>query len=218
MASWPHDGALQAVNLARRAKVSAYVVAAVYSGLLFVFNVTVPSLVHRVGSALPLAVVVAFTLFDNWLWHVGPCPRLAKRPDLRGTWLGELNSYWRDERDELHSDSREVALVIREDYTTVSVTLLSPESKSLSSAAEIVELQPADFALMYQYQNTPALPYRRRSPIHSGGATVSFAGYRPGRLSGEYWTARDSRGVFTVELANREIAGTFDEAKAMRGN
>ena len=203
--------------MSRRSKISAYAVAAAYSILLVAFNIQVPSLLSRLAGMLPLAVVAVFALFDRWLWRIGPFPRLAKRPEVRGTWFGELTSSWRDENDVKRSDTREVAIVIRQDFTTVSVTLFSSEGKSLSSAAEIVQIQSADYVLAYQYRNTPLMQHRRRSPIHDGGATIGIAGHRPGKLTGEYWTARDSRGVFSVGLVGRTIAGSYDESKAMAG-
>lgn len=205
------------MQLNERSKLSAYLVLLAYSLLLVVFNIQVPSLLGKLASLIPLAVVLLFALYDNVLWYRAVFLRFARRPHVSGTWLGTLTSYRRDADDKPIETEHEIALVIRETFTTASVTLLSEESKSMSSAAHFVSLQKDDYALQYQYRNDPKMGVRHRSPIHSGGCTISVSGKAPTAIEGEYWTARDSRGTFRVDLTSRQHAPSFDEAQEMRG-
>lgn len=204
------------MDLDKRAKISAYFVLATYSMLLVVFNVGAPTSLSRLASVLPLAIVLIFTLYDNWLWRKKLLLPFAHRPDLSGTWVGSLVSYRRSENDLPIQTTHDVAILIRQNFTSVSVTMMSAESKSLSGAARIVEVQDDDFALLYQYRNEPRMEVRDHSPIHAGGSTMSIPGKRPNHVTGEYWTARDSRGTYVVDFRSREHAGTFDEAVHMK--
>lgn len=205
------------MDLTKRAKLSAYIVMTAYAGLLLAFGVHDASTITRIGSALPLAIVVGFAAYDKLLWRVWPFLRFARRPYIAGTWVGKLKSYRRDDQDKPIQSDHAIALVIRQDFTTVSITLLSAESKSTSSAAHIFEVQSNDFMLQYQYQNNPKLSVRERSPVHSGGSSIEIPGRKPSELEGEYWTARATRGTFSVRRVSGKHAGTFDEATKIGG-
>jgi hypothetical protein len=206
------------MDLTKRARITAYVVLSAYATLLFAFGVHAPSDVGKVASLLPLVVIGGFALYDKTLWHRGPLLRFAHRPYIAGTWVGTLKSYRRDEENQPVESEHPVALVIRQDFTTVSVTMLSAESKSTSSAAHIFEFQSNDFMLQYQYQNNPKMAVRDRSPVHSGGSSIEIPGQRPTELDGEYWTARDTRGTYQVRRVSGDHAGTFNEACQMDGS
>lgn len=205
------------MELTNRAKVAGYLTSGGYSLLLFAFNIQAPTMLSRIASVLPLVAVGLFALYDNLLWYRIPLLKIGKVPDVRGTWRGTLTSYRRDANDKKISDERNVVVVIRQTYTSVSVTLLSPESKSYSGGAVIQARQSEDFVLQYQYQNEPHMSVRDRSPIHSGGGTISIPGLRPAMIEGEYWTARDSRGTMRLDRVSSKMrASTFDEGMAMK--
>lgn len=204
------------MDLNKRAKISAYFILTAYSFLLVVFNVSAPTQLSRLAGVLPLVIVLIFATYDNWLWRKKLLLSFAHRPDLSGTWMGSLVSYRRSENDVPIQTTHDVAIVIRQNFTSVSVTLMSAESKSLSGAAHIMEVQDDDFALLYQYRSEPKMAVRDHSPIHAGGSTMSIPGKRPKQITGEYWTARDSRGSYVIDFRSRNHAGTFDEAVTMK--
>lgn len=203
------------VNLTNRAKLSATVTLAVYSGLLVFFNIQAPELLTRIASCIPLAIVGLLLSYDKYWWRMRPLFKLAQRPYIAGTWRGRLVSNRRDENDRPISTEHEVALVIRQDFTTVSVTLLTAESKSVSTIAEIVKVQDNDYQLNYMYSNTPRQTVRHRSPKHDGASCVVVGGASPTTIEGEYWTERESRGTYKLELVSRSVASTYDEASQL---
>lgn len=202
------------MSLSTRVKVTAYAVVAAYSLLFTLYGLTLPPIAEKVLALVPLALVAGFALFDNYLWRLGPILPLVKRPRLEGTWIGTLTSYRRDAADARLSSTHEAALAIRQSLTDISLTLMTAESKSRSAAAQILTKQKNDYVILYQYQNEPKMAFRDRgSIIHSGGSTIDVAGNCPQTLEGEYWTARDTRGTYSLRLASRKQAGSFAEAQ-----
>lgn len=199
-----------------RPKVAAYIVSGAYSLGFLVYGISLPSHLTRVLSFLPTAVVVAFVIFDNLVWHWGAVLRLSKRPYISGTWRGELTSYRRDNHDQQLSDKRPVYLVIRQTATTQNVTMLTEQSRSRSSASQIVSQVQDEWQLQYQYLNTPELSARNRgSAIHPGGSVLEIGGLRPTTITGEYWTARETRGELSLTKLSKRHVHNFNEAKVL---
>ncbi len=203
------------MTVSKRVRITAYVVLGIYSGALFLYGITLPSMLTKVLGFLPLVVVGGFAVFDNWIWKWGPFPRLIKQPVVDGTWHGTLTSYRRNGDGEKVSSEHKVVMVIRQTLTGLSVTLMSLESKSVSEVATVVMKQADDFALHYLYRNDPRMAFRAASPIHAGGSSIEIGGVRPTSLYGEYWTARDSRGSYTLTRVGGAKASTFDEGQQM---
>jgi hypothetical protein len=151
-------------------------------------------------------------MFDNVLWRVEPMPRFLRQPVIRGTWHGQLTSFRRDHADHRISSTHDVFLVVRQSLTSLSVTMLTAESKSRSATAEVVRMQAQDYVLHYQYQNDPQLQFRQGgSTVHAGGAVVQVGGDRPQKLEGEYWTARETCGMFQLEFLSDGRVTTFND-------
>jgi len=116
------------------------------------------------------------------------------------------------------TSTQDAFLVIRQSLTSVSITMLSAESRSRSAAAQIVRMQAGDYELQYQYRNEPRLEFRQRgSETHIGGSTIQVSGARPRTVDGEYWTARETRGTYHVRRVSATIVNTFDEGNALLG-
>jgi hypothetical protein len=203
------------MQLTSRAKVSAYAVVGIYSIMLYVLNSAPTTTITRVGSMLPIVVASIFWVYDNFLWYRKWLLRFAHKPYVAGTWRGQLTSFRRDEQDKQISSVHDIVLVVRQTFLTVTITLLSEQSRSRSSAATIVQKQSGDYQLYYQYQNEPSMQYRDQgSQIHIGGSVIQVGGDKPNRLTGEYWTSRDTKGTYEVTLLGREVMNSFEESAA----
>jgi hypothetical protein len=198
-----------------RVKITAYLVSGAWSLALLIDGVKLPNTVDKVLGFLPVMIVLLFAAFDNWLWRLGPVKGFVKRPDLNGTWQGTLTSIRPDSTgQEITYAPIPIFLVIRETYLTLSITLISEQSKSRSIAGMVQVNDTDDFTVYYHYTNTPDLPHRPTSPIHSGGAKLEIAGVAPLSLDGEYWTDRRTRGIFKVSRASKKRYGTYADATA----
>lgn len=109
----------------------------------------------------------------------------------------------------------EVVLTVRQTYTTVSLTLMTAESKSRSVAEQIVRNDNGDYTVYYQYRNVPKLGVRERSPEHTGSSALEISGVKPQDAESEYWTNRRTRGTFSVHRVSSKIAGSFGEGNVI---
>lgn len=198
----------------RQIQIIVYIVAGAYSIALLVAGLHLPNAYLKVLSCLPALIVLSFASYDNVLWRVQPIRFFVRnRPLLKGTWTGTLISYQINAAgEEVVTDPIRVGVVIRQTYSSVSVALMTAESRSRSLVSEIYTHGEGDFTLYYQYQNTPELGIRKRSPIHYGGVAINVPGLTPSHLTGEYWTDRNSKGTFEVTYRSPKYVGCFKDA------
>lgn len=196
-------------------KLVAYSVSGVYAVILFALGIHLPSIAVKVASSLPLVIVAIFAGFDRWLWRVKPFSFMVLgRPCLKGTWHGTLTALTENNDGTQSARDIHVFLDIRQTFTDLSISLISPESKSRSTTAEIIKNADSDFTVWYQYQNIPGAPVRPKSPIHFGGSRLEVLGHDPKKLTGEYWTDRLTRGKYEVELMTKKHFGSFANSSA----
>lgn len=202
---------------ATRIKVTGYVVSIAYSIALAASGLRLPGTASKLLSLLPIVIVAIFAAFDKRVWRFKPIAKLARRPVLHGTWRGELTSYRSDQQsEEIQHPPIPIAITISQTFTTISVTLMTAESTS-RSVAEVIERRSStdEWTLYYQYNNVPKLALRANSPIHAGSTSIQFSEILPSRVEGEYWTARRTRGVFSVDLVDRSLRGSFEAVMAL---
>lgn len=199
-----------------RTKIALYLMLGATSLLLFAFGTKLPGLAPRILSALPLAITALIGFFDRWAWRWPVVRKFVHRPWIAGTWIGELTSYRRDPASDSPIISKHpVVLRIDQTFTSISVVLMTAESKSRSLAAEFTHHPNDDFTLHYTYDNTPKLEYRDRSKIHRGSTAAEMHGATPATMESEYWTNRDSKGTFTLERLSRNRVSSFEEANKL---
>lgn len=176
------------------------------------------------GHAVPLDYFKAFSyvvsgvsfallLWERWLWSWWLFrPWLTTRPDMRGTWKGDLVSSWVDPVTKQGRGEIEAYLVIRQTYSTIDVRLLTAESGSISLSASIVDDSQGVNTLAVVYRNTPRVLLRSRSPIGHGGMLLYLSGSPVHQLHGEYWTDRNTKGELTLGARSREHFHDYDQA------
>ena len=198
-----------------RTNVTAYIVSGAWSLALFLAGVRLPGVEAKVLGFLPLLIVAIFAIFDNWLWRLGFIKHVSQRPDLGGTWKGELISRRADQSGAIATHpAKEIFIVIRQSYLNLSVILLSDQGKSRSIAAMIQKNSSDDFTAYYHYTSSPDLHLRGDNPMHDGGTKLEISGLAPSSLGGEYWTNRLSIGTFTAQRVSRKRYGDYATAKA----
>jgi hypothetical protein len=167
-------------------------------------------------SSFSIAVLVcsvSLILWDRYFWKLPPIqaiPGVAR--NISGTWESTLESLWVDPATGNNPDAKTVYLVIRQTSSKASVTLISNESLSKSSLARVVR-EEGSWVLHYIYTNEPQVDLRARSPIHHGSGVMSIVGSPVKRLSGSYWTDRDSKGKLTLLRRSAKHADDFEEGE-----
>ncbi|MEU3649278.1 hypothetical protein AB0E59_38300 [Lentzea sp. NPDC034063] len=163
-------------------------------------------------SIAVLAVTVSVTVWDIWLWRLPLAQLIPGVPRcLRGTWQGVLVSFWINPETGEKLDPKNVYLVIRQTSSKISVTLLTNESRSTSSLADVTTVDDMS-QLTYLYLNRPDPRFEVRSKIHHGSTVLMVSGRPAKRLKGHYWTDRDTKGELDFNTFNKQLADDFEEA------
>ncbi len=190
------------------------VVAGVYLVSYLIRGLPTSELFAPIGAAG--AVVSLFVLaFDHLLWRVPKIGRmLSKRPDIRGTWRGRLASNWvNPETGNRIDPDREVYLVIRQTFWSVSGNLMTKESKSCSTTATIEDDGCGQYQFVAQYRNTPRASVRERSEVHHGSFKLDIGGQPVDRLEGYYWTDRNTMGELEFDQRSLQRVESFKHAR-----
>jgi hypothetical protein len=171
----------------------------------------VPASFFAPVSIVVSALSVLFLVWDAWLWRLGPIhPWPVARPDLRGTWRGEIT----------RADEAPIVifLVVEQSYWDIHLRTFTAESRSASVAASLARVE-GQFLLASLYRNEPRLLVQDRSQDpsrpHYGATRLSVLGSPPTALDGAYWTDRETKGELRFERMSREIGGDFADAERL---
>lgn len=149
--------------------------------------------------------------FTKWAWRWRIFQGwLVPFADLQGTWLGTLQTTWRNPDTNDIPGPIEVTVVIRHTFSTISVVMFTSESMSYSTAASISEADDSGLTrLSYTYTNTPRVGVRDRSIVHDGATVLRIIRKPDRRLEGEYWTTRKSTGDLQLKYESAACAEGF---------
>ncbi len=168
--------------------------------------------------AKPFSLVVgvisgALAGFDRWVWRWPGIRAAVGRPDLEGTYLGEVRSEWVNPESGAKPAPIPAALVIKQAYTALTVTLFTCENESVTLAASLECAADGRHAVVWMYRAEPRLAVRDRNSMHHGAARLNVAG--AGRLNGSYWTDRKTQGEMEFSRVSTTRAADFTEAHAL---
>ena len=187
--------------------------AAAIWGLLLIFGGTaVPPGFMQPFSKVVGILTLLLTAFDLWLWRL-PILRqwLVKRPVLAGTWRTEVRSNWIDPAGQQITPIAGF-MVVQQTFSTLSLCLITHESRSEVLGAEIVRSADGSYRVFGVYRNEPRFGVRDRSPMHYGALELRVTGSPPERIEGHYWTDRDTAGE--LYLSDRKTARAHDLTSA----
>lgn len=167
----------------------------------------------------PFGIVVGATtivagLFDRYAWAWGAFRGwYVKRPDLRGTWRVAMQTSWESDAGVPGGPIHGYA-VVRQTLTTLSVRLMTSESRSRLVAHSLRQEEDGVFVLDAVYRNEPDIELQGvRSDIHHGAFTLQVYGSPPEELRGHYWTDRLTRGSMELTLRSPRLFETFESAE-----
>jgi SMODS-associating 2TM, beta-strand rich effector domain len=166
--------------------------------------------IKHLPQAISVYAIIGI-IFTKWLWRWNFLQGwLIKIPDLQGTWRGELKSDWVNPETGKGIEPIPVVLVIRQTFSNIKCTLMTKESTSYSTTADInVVPNGEDLYLTYNYTNRPKATIRDRSAIHDGASILKIINKPNKCLEGEYWTSRKTRGEIVLTFDSKEIVEQF---------
>lgn len=169
----------------------------------------------RFYSIAVVAATAVLGAWDRFLWHVPLVQRLNFVPrDLRGTWSGTLTSHWVDPSTGSSPPPKPAYLVVRQTFGSIDVLMFTNESRSHSTLGS-VEAKDGLPGLDYMYFNRPDNKVEIRSRRHSGSTALDVVGRPVTRMTGHYWTDRDTRGELEFVERVRKSADDYESAEAL---
>jgi len=196
-------------------KVTVAVVIAIFAISSWVTSGKLDRVWLKYFSGAVLVATLLLTAYDLFLWRLPPIQRIPGVPrSMRGTWKGTITSMWVDSSTGARVDPIDAYLVVRQTSTTVTVRLLKQESTSSSTLARVAQPDGSP-VLDYLYLNHPRATVRDRSPMHHGSVALEISGAPAHRMTGRYWTDRDSKGEMKFDARSTKPADDFDDAAAL---
>jgi len=165
--------------------------------------------IKKLPDVVTIYVLLAL-VFTTWAWRLPIFKRwLIPLPDLQGTWKGTIESTWIDPNTNRKIPPKDVTLVIKQTFSTISCVMYTDESDSFSNTAQINEDDESGiFRLSYNYTNRSKANVRDRSAIHDGAAILKFITVPDRILEGEYWTSRKTTGDIRVKFISKNLLQT----------
>ena len=196
-------------------QVVAAVVASVFAAGLWASGLAADLPWLRYYSLAVLAATLLLTAWDRWLWCLSPFRNLDfVPPRILGTWQGTLESGWIDPATGATPPSKTVYLVVRQRFSSLAIVILTDESRSQSTLADITT-SDGIASLNYTYLGQPDILIEHRSRMHHGAASLRVSGSPCSRLSGRYWTDRDSKGALDFTEHRPDLASDYEEAERL---
>jgi hypothetical protein len=169
----------------------------------------------RYYSLAVLAAVGVLTAWERWIWRIPVLQRLEFVPSAAfGTWKGTLTSAWIDPATGSPLAPKPVYLVVRQTFSSVTVMLLTEESRSRLTLGRITRVDGVS-SLDYMYLSRPDSSVEHRSRIHHGSTSLDVTGSPATRLRGRYWTDRDSKGELDFNERVKALADDFSVAEQL---
>ena len=196
-------------------RIVAFIITLVFFVATWITTGSPETALLRYLSTAIFVASVCVGVWEKWLWRLPVFQRLPSVPlNVGGTWQAELKSLWVDPKTHEGIGVKTVYLVIRQTSATMSITLLSDESQSRTSLARIMH-EDGRWSVHYVYIDEPDLAVRDQSPIHHGSGVLEVVGKPAERLTGKYWTDRDSKGTLLLSARRKKLADDYPGAKAL---
>jgi hypothetical protein len=164
------------------------------------------------GGAVTAASLFVW-LFDRWLWAWPPFAWFVERPNLRGTWRGELQSQWVDPKTQTNPPPIPAFMIVTQTSSTLYLRQFTGESESSTIAASVLKDHDDAESVAVLYRNDPKVTVRDRSPIHFGGLHLRVSGRDA--MEGDYWTDRNTTGRLTLKRISQKKSRSFAEAQEL---
>jgi len=145
----------------------------------------------RAFSTAGSIATLVLLAYDRWIWAWPLVRRATGKPNLNGTWRGEL-------RSDFMRDGKKIAPIptvirVKQTNSQLWVTLFTGESSSVTEMSELVKEADERWRLTFVYTNKPRAEVRSRSDQHQGVCELYITGLDDS-LTGNYFTGRKTTG------------------------
>lgn len=146
--------------------------------------------------------LVIFLIFQKWLWKLRIFKNwLVPFPNLNGTWKGFIHTNWINPETGEKPEPIPVILTIHQSFSKISCVMRTKEMTSHSYISDfIIEKESQINRLSYSYISNPNQTVRERSTVHNGTMLFDIIDSEAKKLSGQYWTERQTTGQVELEF------------------
>jgi len=156
------------------------------------------------GISVSITIFIS-VLYEKWFWKLNP---LEKTPKLFNHYNGILEYNYNGE-----FGNKNIKVYVRQSLFRLNIQLITDEGVSSTITSKVVE-ENGNYVVYYTYITNPKSKFSERNPIHYG--TCRFIVDDPAKLSGFYWTSRNTKGdiyldIFTEseDRKDKKLVGTF---------
>lgn len=177
-------------------------------GIGWLFAFMIPNAPFWVETISPLAAYgILFNLFDKlaWHWPVFRWLGITQVPDVRGRWLGEQFSSFRDENGK-NRKSR-VIMEVEQTFSNIEVQTYYRNWQSAHTAASCWPID-GKMAIVIMFESEPKAIYEVDAQAHKG--VIKLTEVIPGKLEGSYFNANGNYGELSFKRTRFTLHHTFE--------
>lgn len=176
------------------------------------FALFLPGVPFWIETISPLAAYgLLYGLFDKYAWY-WPAFRwlgIVSAPDVRGRWLGEQYSSFKN-KDNKRFTSR-VIMEIEQTFASVNVTTYYKYWQTAHSISSFIKVGD-DCTLFVMFETEPKLEYDGEATAHKG--VMRLVQQPDKRLIGSYFNANGNHGEFQFKRTGYTLHRTFESVKS----
>jgi len=150
----------------------------------------------------------------GWKW---PLFRLIfYRPNLNGTWSGELNSDWKGNNN-VPIGPIEFKLVIRQSFLRIHFTSFTKDFVGVSYS-ETFNLKKHTGLKNISYLYRKDTSQKNNEQMQDGGTELRLIEGENSILQGKFWSSSKTNGTIKVVWISKKHSDSFDEAQKLKKN
>ncbi|MBP6390549.1 MAG: hypothetical protein KA175_02885 [Flavobacteriales bacterium] len=167
----------------------------------------------RLSSSISLPFFF-WIYFIKYGWRQKLLSWIAPRPNVRGTWVGHLESNWAPNQPVLYQNVLPIAMSIRQDFFGIVIKSFTQRAEGTSVFAQAAHrVEAAETVLAYIYS--------LRDEFSAGSGRQQGAGFlrvvrgTHDEMNGEYWTNTKTQGRLLLRrVSSEEIASYITAQKS----
>jgi hypothetical protein len=198
------------INLSKTSHVFFFIVflPAVSFGVGWLFSLAFPNLPFWVEGLSPLAAFgLLYSWFEKYMWH-WPIFRglgVVAVPDVRGRWLGEQVSSFKNE-DGSHRKSR-VIMEVQQTFSSINIETFYKNWQTEHTISSFVDVDGTP-VLFVMFETAPKVGYDGDATAHKG--VIRLSSVPNARLVGTYFNANGASGELSFKRTHYTLHRTFE--------
>lgn len=198
------------VNLSKTSHILFFVVLlpAISFGVGYGFTQLFPDMPFWVETLSPLgAYGLLYTLFEKymWYWPIFRVLGIVSIPDVRGRWLGEQISSFKDANGKLRKSR--VIMEIEQTFSTIKVHTYYKNWHTTHSLCSFIAIEN-ECILFILFETTPRVGYEGEASAHKG--VIRLTQLPDKKLVGTYFNAEGRSGELSFKRTRYTLHRTFE--------